>query len=103
MNSGLLTRPSHKAGANLTKHKVELTLQLESGRSDIALRRLLTYVWIALTALSLVAVMTLIFLAGLQVVVLPPWVLPSLITHTVGNVAAMAYSMSRRFFHIRGG
>lgn len=103
MNSGPIIRPPYEVVGNLTKREVELVLQLESGRSDIALRSILTYAWIALTSLSVIAVMTLIYLAGFRLVELPAWVLPSLITHTVGNVAAMAYSMSRRFFHGRGG
>lgn len=103
MKSGPLMQSLQEAGSNLSKRDVELALQLESGRNDIALRRRVAHAWMWLFTLNVVGVMAAIFLVGLGLMALSTTVQVSLIAETLAHAAAMALTMTRHLFPGKGG
>lgn len=103
MKSGPLMQSLQEAGGAPSRRDVELTLRLESGRNDIALRRRVAHAWMWLFTLNAVGVLAAIFLVGLGVMTLSTTVLVSLIAETLAHAATMALTMTRYLFPGKGG
>lgn len=91
---------STRGPSRLTR-EAEAALRIEDGKTEIALRRRVTYLLYGLLALNTASTLAAVFLVGFGLMALSNQVIITLILETVAHVGAMFFAVTRHLFPAR--
>lgn len=96
-------KPPKKVPRDLSRRalEAETDLRIEDGRTDITLRRRITYLLYGLLALNTASTLAAVFFVGFGLMVLSNQVIITLILETVAHVGAMFIAVTRYLFPAR--
>lgn len=95
--------PPEKVPRDLSRraHEAAAALRIEDGKTDILLRRRITYLLYGLLALNTTSVLAAVFFVGFGLMTLSNQVIITLILETVAHVGAMFFAVTRYLFPAR--